>query len=59
MTVEQESPRNDKPSDYPDGPMRQRDPEPDRIPRQDTNPMPNSAPAQPNYPKTVPSNNPR
>ncbi|MBC7658131.1 MAG: hypothetical protein H7249_00330 [Chitinophagaceae bacterium] len=40
---------------YPDGPMRQRDPEPDRIPRQDTNPTPNAVPQNPVYPKPLPA----
>ncbi len=43
---------------YPDSPLRKHDPEPDRIPRRDTNPAPNSAPVQPNNPKAVPGTNP-
>jgi len=43
---------------YPDGPMRERDPEPDRISRPDTVPPPNSAPAQPDFPTPLPVNSP-
>ncbi len=49
----------DKPRrDFPEGPMRQHDPDPDRISRTDTNPAPNSIPVVPSHPKPLPSTNP-
>ncbi len=49
---------DDKPNPFPDGPMRQRDPEPDRIPRQDTNPVPNGSPVNPSSPLPMPAASP-
>lgn len=44
--------------ELPGSPMRQRDPEPDRITRPDTLPPPNSAPVQPSIPQTAPASAP-
>lgn len=53
LGTEEKSRRTDSES-----PFRQHDPNPDRIPRTDTNPAPNSVPVQPSHPKPLPTTNP-
>jgi hypothetical protein len=58
MNVQNQNGNQRVDEELPQSPMRQRDPEPDRITRPDTLPPPNSAPVQPSIPQTAPATSP-